>query len=112
MFKVNPTSILHLVVQIKNLSLRRNKIGNSGAKALAACLWKIDEVDKLDLEDCDITECEELCNAIQSLERPVSFNLVSRHTVLKFVWYASVKRSLRNCAGLCGKYFVILINCN
>jgi len=88
MFKANPTSVFHLSVQIKKLSLSLNKIGNSGAKALATCLWNIDE---LDLMDCDITECEELCNAIQSLKRPVSFNLVSRHTVLKFVWYAGVK---------------------
>ena len=78
-FKANATSVLYASVQIKKLSLSRNKIGNSGAKALAECLWNIDE---LDLDDCDITECEELCNAIQSLERPVSFNLVWRHTVL------------------------------
>jgi len=79
MFKANATSVFHLSVQIKKLSLSWNKIGNSGAKALATCLWNIDE---LDLDGCDITECEELCNAIQSLKRPVSFNLVSRHTVL------------------------------
>ena len=79
LFKTNATSVLHLAVQIKKLSLSWNKIGNFGAKALATCLWNIDE---LNLEDCDITECEELCNAIQSLKRPVSFNLVSRHTVL------------------------------
>jgi len=78
MFEANPTSVFHLSVQIKKLNLSRNEIGNSGAKALATCLWNIDE---LDLNDCDITECEELCNAIQSLKRPVSFNLVSRHTV-------------------------------
>ena len=87
-FKPHFTSVFHLSVQIKKLSLSWNKIGNSGAKALATCLWNIDE---LDLMRCDITECEELCNAIQSLKRPVSFNLVSRHTVLKFVWYAGVK---------------------
>jgi len=79
MFKANATSDFHLAVQIKKLSLSENKIGNSGAKALATCLWNIDE---LDLMDCEFTECEELCNAIQSLERPVSFNLVSRHIVL------------------------------
>jgi len=79
MFKDNPTSVFHLSVQIKKLSLSWNKIGNSGAKALATCLWNIDE---LDLWNCDITECVELVNAIQSLKRPVSFNLVSRHTVL------------------------------
>ena len=79
MFKAQATLVFNLSVQIKKLSLSLNKIGNSGAKALATCLWNIDE---LDLEHCDITECEELCNAIQSLERPVSFNLVSRHTVL------------------------------
>jgi len=107
MFKANATSVFHLSVQIKKLSLSLNKIGNSGAKALATCLWNIDE---LDLEYCDITECEELCNAIQSLKRPVSFNLVSRHTVLYFVWYASVKRFLGKCAGPCGKYFMILFN--
>ena len=78
-FKPHVTSVFHLSVQIKWLSLSKNKIGNSGAKALATCLWNI---DKLDLSRCDITECEELCNAIQSLKRPVSFNLVSRHTVL------------------------------
>ena len=66
-------------MQIKKLILSFNEIGNSGAKALATCLWNVDE---LDLMDCDITECKELCNAIQSLERPVSFHLVSRHTVL------------------------------
>ena len=66
-------------MQIKKLNLMSNKIANSGAKALATCLWNIDE---LDLMRCDITECEELCKAIQRLERPVSFNLVSRHTVL------------------------------
>ena len=82
MFKEYPTSVFNLSVQIKKLSLSLNKIGNSGAKALATCLWNIDELDTLDLWDCDITECEELCNAIQSLKRPVSFNLVSRHTVL------------------------------
>jgi len=64
---------------MKKLSLSLNKIGNSGTKALATCLWNIDE---LDLVRYDITECEELCNAIQSLKRPVSFNLVSRHIVL------------------------------
>ena len=79
MFKANATSVFYLSVQIKKLSLSLNKIGNSGAKVLATCLWNIDE---LDLRNCDITECEELCNAIQSLERPVSFNLVWRHTVL------------------------------
>jgi len=79
MFKANATSVFHLSVQIKKLNVSRNKIRNSGAKALATCLWNIDE---LDLYDCDITECEELCNAIQSLKRPVSLNLVSRHTVL------------------------------
>jgi len=79
MFKAYGTSVFHLSVQIKKLSLSWNEIGNSGAKALATCLWNIDE---LDLEYCDITECEELCNAIQSLKRPVSFNLVSRQTVL------------------------------
>jgi len=79
MFKENVTSVFHLSVQKKKLSLSRNKIGNSGAKALATCLWKIDD---LDLMNCYITECEELCDAIQSLKRPVSFNLVSRHTVL------------------------------
>jgi len=86
-FKQNPSnnvtiaqsiSVFRLSVQTKKLSLSWNEIGNSGAKALATCLWNIDE---LDLMDCDITECKELCNAIQSLERPVSFNLVSRHTV-------------------------------
>jgi len=82
MFKANPTSVFHLSVQINKLSLSRNKIGNSGAKALATCLWNVDALDELDLLDCNITECEELCNAIQSLKRPVSFNLVSRHTVL------------------------------
>jgi len=82
MFKEIPTSVFHLSVQIKKLSLGWNKIGNSGAKALATCLWNIDELDDLDLNGCAITECEQLCNAIQSLERPVSFNLVSRHTVL------------------------------
>ena len=82
MFKANPTSVFHLSVQIKKLSLSLTKIGNSGAKVLATCLWNIDELDVLDLVDCDITECEELCDAIQSLERPVSFHLVSRHTVL------------------------------
>jgi len=87
MFKANPTSDFHVSVQIKKLSLRSNIIGNSGAKSLATCLRNIDE---LDLVDCDITECEELCNAIQSLEKPVSFNLASRHAVLKFVSYASV----------------------
>ena len=94
-------------MQIKKLSLSWNKIGHSGAKALAICLWNIDE---LDLTDCNITECEELCNAIQSLERPVSYNLVSRHTVLKFIWYAGVRRLLRKCAGPCGKHFMILFN--
>jgi len=84
-FKANPILVFHLSVQIKKFSLSFNKIGNSGAKALATCLWNIDE---LDLDHCDITECEELCNAIQSLKRPVSFNLASRHTVLKFVQYA------------------------
>jgi len=79
MFKANLILVFHFSVQIKKLSLRSNRIGNSGAKALATCLWNIDE---LDLVDCDITECEELCNAIQGLKRPVSFNLVSRHTVL------------------------------
>ena len=79
MFKANPTSVFHLSVQIKKFSLSWNKIGNSGAKALATCLWNIDE---LDLMHCYITECEELCKAIQSLKRPVSFNLVSRHTAL------------------------------
>jgi len=79
MFKANATSVFHLSVQIKKLNVSRNKIGNSGAKALATCLWNISE---LDLRNCDITECEELCNSIQSLKRPVSFNLVSRHTVL------------------------------
>jgi len=92
---------------MKKLSLSWNKIGNSGAKALATCLSNIDE---LDLMDCGITECEELCNAIQSLERPVSFNLVSRHTVLKFFWYVSVKTLLRKYAGACGKYFTILFD--
>ena len=82
-----PTAVLHLAAQIKKLSLSENKIGNSGAKALATCLRNIDE---LDLNGCDIKECEELCNAIQSLEKPVSFNLASRHAVLKFVSYASV----------------------
>ena len=86
MFKAQATLVFHLSVQIKKLSLSLNKIGNSGAKALATCLWNIDELDELDLWNCHITECEELCNAIQSLKRPVSFNLVSRHTVLKFVW--------------------------
>jgi len=89
MFKAQATLVFHLSVQIKNLSLSWNEIGNSGAKALAKCLRNVDE---LDLDDCDITECEELCNAIQSLKRPVSFNLVSRHTVLKFVWYARCVR--------------------
>jgi len=79
MFKANATSVFHLAVQIRKLRLSENKIGNSGAKVLATCLWNIDE---LDLRNCYITECEELCNAIQSLKRPVSFNLVSRHTVL------------------------------
>jgi len=87
-FNAHVPSVFHLSVQIKKLSLSWNKIGNSGAKALATCLWNIDE---LDLNDCDITECEELCNAVQSLKRPVSFNLVFRHTVLQFVWYAGVK---------------------
>ena len=82
MFKANPTSVFYLSVQIKKLNLSENKIGNSGAQALATCLWNIDELDELDLDHCDITECEELCNAIQRLKRPVSFNLVSRHTVL------------------------------
>ena len=81
-FKEHATSVFHLSVQIKKLSLSLTKIGNSGAKALATCLWNIDELDELDLMRCDITECEELCNSIQSLKRPVSFNLVSRHTVL------------------------------
>jgi len=103
MFKANPTSDFHLSVQIKNLSLRWNKIGNSGAKALATCLWNIDE---LDLMDCDITECEELCNAIQSLERPVSFNLVSRHTVLKFVWYSA---GVKICSWLCRYFFYCFV---
>jgi len=107
MFKAYATSVFHLFVQIKKLSFSLNKIGNSGAKAIATSLWNIDE---LDLNGCDITECEELCVAIQSLKRPVSFNLVSRHTVLKFVWYASVKKLLRKCAGPCGKYFMILFN--
>jgi len=107
MFKANPISVLYLAVQIKKLSLSRNKIGNSGAKTLATCLWNVDE---LDLMDCNIRECEKLCNAIQSLKRPVSFNLVSRHTVLKFASYASVKRLLRKCVGPCGKYFMILFN--
>ena len=110
MFKANATSVFHLFVQIKKLSLSWNKFGNSGAKVLATCLWNIDELDVLDLVDCDITECEELCDAIQSLERPVSFNLVSRHTLLKCVWYASVKTLLGKCAGPCGKYFMILMN--
>jgi len=92
MFKEHATLVFHFSVQIKKLSLSWNKIGNSGAKALATCLWNIDELDDLDLNDCDITECEELCNAIQSLKRPVSFNLVSRHTVLKFVKYARCVR--------------------
>ena len=82
MFKDNPTSVFLLSVQMKKLSLSWNKIGNSGAKALATCLWNI---DKLHLERCDITECEELCNAIQSLKIPVSFNIVSRHTVVCLV---------------------------
>jgi len=107
MFKANATSVFHLFVQIKKLSLSLNKIGNSGAKAFATCLWNIDE---LDLNGCDITECKELCNAIQSLKRPVSFNLVSRHTLLKCVWYASVTTLLGKCAGPCGKYFMILFN--
>ena len=110
MFKANPTSVFNLSVQIKKLSLSRNKIGNSGAQALATCLWNIDE---LDLERCDITECEELCNAIQSLKRPVSFNLVSKHTVLKFVWYASVKICswlLSDVTEPCGKYFTIVFD--
>jgi len=102
MFKANPTLILHFAVQIKKLSLRRNKIGNSGAKPLATCLWNIDE---LDLMDCEFTKCEELCNAIQSLERPVSFNLVSRYAVLKFIF----KRLLRKYSDSCGKYFMILL---
>ena len=109
MFKANATSDFHLSVQIKKLSLSGNKIGNSGAKVLATCLWNIDE---LDLWDCDITDCEELCNAIQSLKRSVSFNLVSSHTVLKFVWYKSIKRLLRKCAGPCGKYFMIFFHFN
>jgi len=107
MFKANPILVFHFSVQIKKLSLCLNEIGNSGAKALATCLWNIDE---LDLNGCDITECEDLCNAIQSLKRPVSFNLVSRHTVLKFVWYATAKRLLGNCAIPCRKYFMILFN--
>jgi len=97
-------------VQIKKLSLSLNKIGNFGAKTLATCLWNIDELDELDLMDCYITECEELCNAIQSLKRPVSFNLLPRHTGLKFVSYASVQSLLGKCAGPCGKYFMIFLN--
>jgi len=85
MFKANPTSVFHLSVQIKKLSLSLTSIGNSGAKALATCLWNIHELDELHLLHCYFSEIEELCNAIQSLKRPVSFNLVSRHTVLKFV---------------------------
>jgi len=103
MFKANTTLILHFAVQITKVSLRRNKIGNSGAKALATCLWNIDE---LDLMDCDITECEELCKAIQSLKRPVSFNLVSRHTVLKFVWrgyWENIQIRLENISWFCLK---------
>ena len=95
MFKENAALVFNLSVQIKKLSLSLNKVGNSGAKALATCLWNIDELDEVDLMDCDIKECEELCNAIQSMKKPVSFNLVSRHTVLKFVWYATAKRLLR-----------------
>ena len=113
MFKANPTSVFHLSVQIKKLSLSLNKIGNFGAKTLATCLWNIDELDELDLMDCYITECEELCNAIKSLKRRVSFNLVSRHTVLKFIWYASVKICswlLNNVTGACGKDFKIFLN--
>jgi len=79
MFKANATSVFHLSVQMKKLNVSRDKIGNSGAKALATCLWNINE---LDLMDCYITECGKLCNAIQSLKRPVSFNLVSRYTAL------------------------------
>jgi len=77
-FNAHVTSVFRLSVQIKKLSLSLNKIGNFGAKVLATCLWNIDE---LDLWRCDITECEELCKAIQSLKRPVSFNLVLSHTV-------------------------------
>ena len=108
--KANPTSVFHLSVQIKKLSLSLNKIGNSGAKVLATCLSNIDE---LDLMDCYITKCDELCNAIKSLKRRVSFNLVSRHTVLKFIWYASVKICswlLNNVTGACGKDFKIFLN--
>jgi len=90
-FKANPISVFHLAVQIKKLSFSSKDIGNSGAKALATCLWNVDELGVLDLTDCNITECGELCNAIQSLKRPVSFNLASRHTVLQIVWYAGVK---------------------
>ena len=80
-FNAHVTSLFQLSVQITKLSLSLNEIGNSGAKALATCLWNIDEFDELDLKYCDITECVELCIAIQSLKRPVSFILVSRHTV-------------------------------
>ena len=108
LFKAHATLVFHFVVQIKKLSLSLNKIGNSGAKVFATCLWNIDELDELDLRNCYITECEELCNAIQSLKRPVSFNLVSRHTVLKFVWYARCVRWFAvNAKSFCGKYFPV-----
>ena len=86
---------------MKKLSLSLTKIGNSGAKVLATCLWNIDE---LDLLDCDITECDELCKAIQSLKRPVSFNLVSRHTALKFVWYYAGVKMYSWLLRKCGRY--------
>jgi len=83
MFEAFVTVVSNFCVQIKKLDLSWNEFGNSGANALATCLWNIEEVH---LYDCDITECQELCNVIQSLEKPVSFNLALRHT-------ASVKSS-------------------
>jgi len=57
MFKANATSDFHLAVQIKKLSLNKNKIGNSGEKALATCLWNIDELDLCVVTSQNVRNC-------------------------------------------------------
>ena len=90
-FKAHVTVIFYFYMQIKLLDLSWNELGNYGARNLSTCLLKIDE---LHLRNCGITECRDLCSAIQRFETPVSFklmhwdtlsqNLFQRHILMSF----------------------------
>ena len=82
--------IFRILLQLKDLDLGNNKIGDEGAKSFSTCIHNIDE---LSLRICDITNLgiENLSKAIQKRTSPVNNSFLQLYLIFWIIFMMIIK---------------------